>query len=85
MMLLKFQTIKDDIDRGRQLDYCFTYYKYRVGVSVLQSVILYTFTDEDGSSVSFTVMKDEYMKMKYKDLLSVIHENLYYGEWCKNE
>lgn len=84
-MLLKFQTIKDDIDRGRHLDYCFTYYKYRVGVSVLQSVILYTFTDEDGSSVSFTVMKDEYMKMKYKDLLSVIHENLYYGEWCKSE
>nr|DAJ02160.1 MAG TPA: hypothetical protein [Caudoviricetes sp.] len=79
---MKFSTIKYDIEKGRHLDYYFTWYKYRVNVSVLQDVLLYTITDEEGSSVSFTVCKEDYMKMTYKELLKIVNQNLYYGEWC---
>ena len=30
-MLVKFQTIKQDIKQGMDLEYFFTYYKYEVG------------------------------------------------------
>ena len=43
------------------------------------------FVDKDGSSMSFKLPKDEYMKMHYNDFLEVIHQNLYYGEWCEYE
>ena len=78
-MLVKFQEIKQDIKQGMMLDYFFTYYKYEVGVSVLRNTIFYSFMSKDGSSCAvFTIPKDEYMKMKYKEFLKVIHQHLYY-------
>ena len=78
-MLVKFQTIKQDIKQGMMLDYFFTYYKYEVGVSVLRNTIFYSFMSKDGSScVALTIPKDEYMKMKYKDFLRYIDTQLYY-------
>ena len=80
-MLVKFQEIKQDIKQGMMLDYFFTYYKYEVGVSVLRNKIFYSFMSRDGSSCAvFTIPKDEYMKMKYKDFLRYIDTQLcYYG------
>ena len=78
-MLVKFQEIKQDIKQGMMLDYFFTYYKYEVGVSVLHNTIFYSFMSKDGSSCAvFTMPKDEYMKMKYKDFLRYIDTQLYY-------
>ena len=76
---MKFQTIKQDIKRGMMLDYFFTYYKYEVGVSVLRNTIFYSFMSKDGSSCAvFTIPKDEYMKMKYKDFVKYVDTQLYY-------
>ena len=78
-MLVKFQTIKQDIKQGMMLDYFFTYYKYEVGVSVLRNTIFYSFMSKDGSSCAvFTIPKDEYMKMKYKDFVKYVDTQLYY-------
>ena len=78
-MLVKFQEIKQDIKQGMMLDYFFTYYKYEVGVSVLRNKIFYSFMSKDGSSCAvFTIPKDEYMKMKYKDFIRYIDTQLYY-------
>ena len=78
-MLVKFQEIKQDIKQGMMLDYFFTYYKYEVDVSVLRNTIFYSFMSKDGSSCAvFTIPKDEYMKMKYKDFLRYIDTQLYY-------
>ena len=78
-MLVKFQTIKQDIKQGMMLDYFFTYYKYEVGVSVLRNTIFYSFMSKDDTTcVAFTIPKDEYMKMKYKDFLRYIDTQLYY-------
>ena len=61
------------------LDYFFTYYKYEVGVSVLRDTIFYSFMSKDGSSCAvFTIPKDEYMKMKYKDFVKYVDTQLYY-------
>ena len=61
------------------LDYFFTYYKYEVGVSVLRNTIFYSFMSKDGSSCAvFTIPKDEYMKMKYKDFVKYVDTQLYY-------
>ena len=61
------------------LDYFFTYYKYEVGVSVLRNTIFYSFMSKDGSSCAvFTIPKDEYMKMKYKDFIKYVDTQLYY-------
>ena len=79
MMLVKFQEIKQDIKQGMMLDYFFTYYKYEVGVSVLRNTIFYSFMSKDGSSCAvFTIPKDEYMKMKYKDFVKYVDTQLYY-------
>ena len=76
---MKFQTIKQDIKQGMMLDYFFTYYKYEVGVSVLRNTIFYSFMSKDGSSCAvFTLPKDEYMKMKYKDFVKYVDTQLYY-------
>ena len=76
---MKFQTIKQDIKQGMMLDYFFTYYKYEVGVSVLRDTIFYSFMSKDGSSCAvFTIPKDEYMKMKYKDFVKYVDTQLYY-------
>lgn len=77
-MLVKFQTVKQDIKQGMMLDYFFTYYKYEVGVSVLRNTIFYSFMSKDGSCVAFTLPKDDYMEMKYNEFLQVIHQHLYY-------
>ena len=78
-MLVKFQTIKQDIKQGMMLDYFFTYYKYEVGVTVLRKEIFFTFIcSKDKECVVFTLPKDEYMKMKYKDFLRHIDTQLYY-------
>lgn len=77
-MLVKFQEIKQDIKQGMMLDYFFTYYKYEVGVSVLRNTIFYSFMSKDGSCVVFTLPKDEYMKMKYKDFVKYVDTQLYY-------
>ena len=78
-MLVKFQEIKQDIKQGMMLDYFFTYYKYEVGVSVLRNTIFYSFMSRDGSSCAvFTIPKDEYMKMKYKDFVKYVDTQLYY-------
>ena len=78
-MLVKFQEIKQDIKQGMMLDYFFTYYKYEVGVSVLRNKIFYSFMSKDGSSCAvFTIPKDEYMKMKYKDFVKYVDTQLYY-------
>ena len=78
-MLVKFQEIKQDIKQGMMLDYFFTYYKYEVGVSVLRNTIFYSFMSKDGSSCAvFTIPKDEYMKMKYKDFVKYVDTQLYY-------
>ena len=85
---MKFRAIKQDIKKGIHLDYYFTYYKYEVSVSVLHNTISYLFTSKDGSScVAFTIPRDEYMKMKYKDFLNIVHQHLYYncGEECVDE
>ena len=76
---MKFQEIKQDIKQGMMLDYFFTYYKYEVGVSVLRNTIFYSFMSKDGSSFAvFTIPKDEYMKMKYKDFIKYVDTQLYY-------
>ena len=76
---MKFQEIKQDIKQGMMLDYFFTYYKYEVGVSVLRDTIFYSFMSKDGSSCAvFTIPKDEYMKMKYKDFVKYVDTQLYY-------
>lgn len=78
-MLVKFQEIKQDIKQGMMLDYFFTYYKYEVDVSVLRNTIFYSFMSKDGSSCAvFTIPKDEYMKMKYKDFVKYVDTQLYY-------
>ena len=78
-MLVKFQEIKQDIKQGMMLDYFFTYYKYEVGVTVLRKEIFFTFIcSKDKECVVFTLPKDEYMKMKYKDFLRYIDTQLYY-------
>ena len=78
-MLVKFQAIKQDIKKGMMLDYFFTYYKYEVGVSVLRNTIFYSFMSKDGSSCAvFTIPKNEYMKMKYKDFVKYVDTQLYY-------
>ena len=77
---MKFQTIKQDIKQGMMLDYFFTYYKYEVGVSVLRKEIFFTFIcskDKECAAV-FTLPKDEYMKMKYKDFVKYVDTQLYY-------
>ena len=81
---MKFQTIKQDIKQGMDLEYFFTYYKYEVGVSVLRNTIFYSFMSKDGTTcVAFTIPKDEYMKMKYKDFVKYVDTQLHYygGEW----
>ena len=76
---MKFQTIKQDIKQGMMLDYFFTYYKYEVGVSVLRNTIFYSFMSKDDTTcVAFTIPKDEYMKMKYKDFVKYVDTQLYY-------
>ena len=76
---MKFQEIKQDIKQGMMLDYFFTYYKYEVDVSVLRNTIFYSFMSKDGSSCAvFTIPKDEYMKMKYKDFVKYVDTQLYY-------
>ena len=78
-MLVKFQTIKQDIKQGMMLDYYFTYYKYEVGVTVLRKEIYFTFIcSKDKECVVFTLPKDEYLKMKYKEFLNIVHQHLYY-------
>ena len=69
-MLVKFQTIKQDIKRGMDLKYFFTYYKYEVGVTVWREKIFFTFIcSKDKECAVFTLPKDEYMKMNYKDFV----------------
>ena len=78
-MLVKFQTIKQDIKQGMNLEYFFTYYKYDVGVIVLSETIFYSFMSKDGTTcVAFTIPKDEYLKMKYKDFVKYVDTQLYY-------
>ena len=78
-MLVKFQTIKQDIKQGMDLEYFFTYYKYEVGVAVLRKEIFFTFIcSKDKECAVFTIPKDEYMKMKYKDFVKYIDTQLYY-------
>ena len=79
-MLVKFQTIKQDIKQGMMLDYFFTYYKYEVGVTVLREEIFFTFIcSKDKECAVFTLPKDEYMKMKYRECLDIVHRHLYYN------
>ena len=75
---MKFQTIKQDIKQGMQLEYFFTYYKYEVTVNVMQETIFYAFRSKDGECCTFMLSKDEYMKMKYKDFVRYIDTQLYY-------
>ena len=76
---MKFQTIKQDIKQGMDLEYFFTYYKYEVGVAVLRKEIFFTFIcSKDKECVVFTLPKDEYMKMKYKDFVKYVDTQLYY-------
>ena len=78
-MLVKFQEIKQDIKQGMMLDYFFTYYKYEVGVTVLRKEIFFTFIcSKDKECVVFTLPKDEYMKMEYKDFIKYVDTQLYY-------
>ena len=77
---MKFQEIKQDIKQGRMLDYYFTYYKYDVGVTVLRKEIYFTFIcSKDKECVVFTLPKDDYMEMKYKEFLNIVHQHLYYN------
>ena len=81
---MKFIQIKEDIFKGyNDLEYDFWWYKYKVHIDLLRFVLIYTLTDEDGMSIHFTVNKEEYLKMKYKDLLRIVNQNIYYREWCK--
>ena len=81
---MKFIQIKEDILKGyNDLEYEFWWYKYKVNIDLLRFVLIYTLTDEDGMSIHFTVNKEEYLKMKYKDLLRIVNQNIYYREWCK--
>lgn len=81
---MKFIQIKEDILKGyNDLEYEFWGYKYKVHIDLLRFVLIYTLTDEDGLSIHFTVSKEEYLKMKYKDLLRIVNQNIYYREWCK--
>lgn len=83
---MKFQTIKQDIKQGMQLEYSFTYCNYLVVVNVLSETIFYSFISKGGQCVAFTLLKDKYMKMKYKEFIDIVHQHLsYYEEWCKNE
>ena len=78
-MLVKFQTIKQDIKQGMNLEYFFTYYKYEVGVAVLREEIFFTFIcSKDKECAVFTRPKDEYMKMNYKDFGKYVDTQLYY-------
>ena len=77
--VVKFQTIKQDIKQGMDLEYFFTYYKYEVGVAVLRKEIFFTFIcSKDKECAVFTIPKDEYMKTKYKDFVKYVDTQLYY-------
>ena len=81
-MLVKFQTIKQDIKQGMDLEYFFTYYKYEVTVNVMREAIFYSFRSKDGECCTFMLPKDDYMEMKYKEFLNIVHQHLYYN--CYN-